>query len=323
MTSEFFLELGMPHLGRNNLSETALLKAIGNDRWKQIQIAGEVPTSLIRDDAGSRLYATFFFLEVCFTPEHPLAAHGENETMHFVTDLSHYGEVYLDGRHYLAGSPEFWVRSSNVFIYQERGPSKLSMSIPANMQFKAIPELDSQPDSLTLCRLARTKGAFFEPAPGDIDIFEGEREYVYQIDADRDQNGAGLVYFANFITFLDKAERAVLADLTHEMPTMLLDARSTYHRRIGYYGNAQATDQLHVLVRARMRAIESAKHGRLLDMGFDYRIRRSSDQKEILISSCRKVSPLEAGSPEERWFETVSREHVDRINQRTEETHDE
>ncbi|MEP7343646.1 MAG: LnmK family bifunctional acyltransferase/decarboxylase [Gemmatimonadaceae bacterium] len=310
MKSTFSLELGMPHLGRNNLSENALFKAIGNDRWRKIQEAGKVPTSLIRDDAGSRLYATFFFLEVNFTPEHPLAAHGENETIDFVTDLSHYGQVYLDGKHRLVESPEIWIRSSNVFIYQERGPSKLSMSIPANMDFSEIPELDTQPDSLAACRVARTKGAFFDPDVDDVDIFEGEREYIYQIDADRDQNGAGLVYFANFIAFLDQAERGVLTNLRHEIPSSLLDARTTYHRRIGYYGNAQATDRLRILVKARMHARSGGTSGRMLDIGFDYRIRRMSDEKEILVSSSRKVSPMEAGSPDEDWFSAMIAERA-------------
>jgi probable biosynthetic protein (TIGR04098 family) len=306
MTADFVLDLGMPHLGRNNLSENALFKAIGNDRWDKIEEVGGVPTGLIRDDAGSRLYATFFFLEVHFAPERPLAAYGENQTMSFRTDLSHFGQVYLDGRHCLVDDPDLWVRSSNVFIYQERGPSKLSMSIPANMDFTGIPELSALPDSLTLCRLARTTGAFFEPEPEDVDLFEGVREFEYELDADRDMNGAGLVYFANYIAFLDRAERGVLTDLAHPIPASVLDARSTYHRRIGYFGNAQATDTLRVAARARMRSLPSERHGRLIDIGFDYRIIRLSDDKEIAISSCRKVSPMEAGSPDEEWFERMT-----------------
>jgi len=305
MKSEFALDLGMPHLGRNNLSESALFKAIGNDRWRQIQTVGKTPTSLIQDDAGSRLYATFFFLEVNFTPEHPLAAHGENETMSFATDLSHYGQVYLDGKHCLVDAPEFWVRSSNVFIYQAGGPSKLSMSIPANMDFSEIPELPTQPDSLMLCRLARTRGAFFDPESDDVDVFPGEREFTYRLDVDRDLNGAGLVYFANFISFLDIAERGVLTQLDHEVPPSVLDARSTYRRRVGYYGNAQSNDSLRIRVKARMRGLDDARHGRLIDMGFDYRISRASDDKEILISSSRKVSPMPAGSPDAAWFDAM------------------
>ena len=229
MTSEFTFDLGMPHLGRNNLSESALFKAIGNDRWRQIQTVGKTPTSLIQDDAGSRLYATFFFLEVNFTPDHPLAAHGENETMNFTTDLSHYGQVYLDGKHCLANASGFWVRSSNVFIYQAGGPSKLSMSIPANMDFSEIPELATQPDSLMLCRVARTRGAFFDPEPDDIDVFTGERSCPTITRRRPRLNGAGLVYFANFISFLDIAERRAARELDHEIPPSVLDAR----RRIG------------------------------------------------------------------------------------------
>ncbi|HEX9483481.1 MAG TPA: LnmK family bifunctional acyltransferase/decarboxylase [Gemmatimonadaceae bacterium] len=306
MKSQFHLELGMPHLGRNNLSESSLFKAIGNDRWKQIEIAGKVPTSLIQDDAGSRLYATFFFLEVHFAPDHPLAAHGENETLHFDTDLWHCRQVHLDGKHVLTDTPQYWIRSSNVFIYQERGPSKLSISIPANMDFSEIPELDEQPDSLAMCRAARAEGRFFAPEPDDVDVYEGERVFHYTFDQDRDMNGAGLIYFANFISILDASERGVLADLPHQIPQSALDARSTWRRRVGYYGNAPATDSLKVFVKTRIRALPDAQHGRLLDLAFDYRIRRVSDEKEIVVSSCRKVSPMKDGSPEAAWFSAMT-----------------
>jgi probable biosynthetic protein (TIGR04098 family) len=120
-------------------------------------------------------------------------------------------------------------------------------------------------------------------------------------------NGAGLVYFANFIAFLERAERGVLADLPHRPPTDALDARSTYRRRIGYYGNAQASDRLHVFVKTRARALRGSTGQQLLDLGFDYRIRRESDDKEVLISSCRKVSPMEPGSETEQWFRALPR----------------
>jgi probable biosynthetic protein (TIGR04098 family) len=302
MTSRLSLTLGMPHLGRNNLSESALFKTIGDDRWNQIQELGGVPTSRIRDDAGARLYATFFFLELHLSPDHPLSAYGENDALTFVTDLSHYERVYLDGRHVIAGAPDRWIRCSNVFIYQERGPSKLSVSIPATMDFSRVPELETPPDSLDLCREAKAKGAFWEPAPEDMPLFEGKKEYVYEIDADRDLNGAALVYFANFIAFLDRAEREILSSLPEPIPADLLDARSPYRRRVGYFGNAQSTDRLHIALAARANVLRGPD-GRLLDIGMDYQVRRSSDNKEILVSSCRKVSRIAEGSEGERWVQ--------------------
>ena len=299
----------MPHLGRNNLSESAFFKAIGNDRWKQIEQAGAVQSALIRDDAGSRLYATFFFLELNLPRETPLSAYGENDTMRFLANLSHYSKVYVDGWHSLADHPEFGIRSSNVFIYQERGPSKLSLAVPVNMDFSSIPELPAKPDSLDLCRQAKVRGSFFDAAPGDVPLFEGEREVVYQIDADRDLNGAGLVYFANFVSFLDLAERKILSALDEPIPVYLLDARSTYRRRIGYFGNAQSTDCLHILVKAGMQRVRSQTSRGWLDLGFDYRIRRSCDDKEIVISSCRKVVALEPGSEGEKWADNWASRH--------------
>jgi probable biosynthetic protein (TIGR04098 family) len=305
INSRLSVELGMPLLGRRNLSENALLKMIGNHRWAQIQELGGVPTSLIRDDAGSRLYATFYFIELKLCPERPLGAYGENDVLSFTSDLSHYEKVYLDGCHHLDSEGSFTVRSSNVFIYQERGPSKLSLAMPENMDFSRITGLASQPDSLSLCRQAKTQGTFVEPEPDDIPLFEGWRECIYEIDPDRDLNGAGLIYFANFVCFMDFAERRILGSLAVPFPADLLDARSTYLRRIGYYGNAQASDSLSIRMKARMRILESNGDGKILDMGFDYRITRLSDQKEIAISSSRKSAPLQPDSGAEIWLRTV------------------
>lgn len=303
MPNQFSLTLGMPHLGRSNLSESALFKAIGNDRWQHIESLGQTRSALIRDEAGERLYATFFFLELNFSPGMPLSAFGENDSISFDTNLSHYSKVYLDGRYTLAGCPDHWIRASNVFIYQERGPSKLSLAVPVNVDFSGIPELAEQPDSLSLCRQAKARGRFGDAEPEGIELYPGEKEFVYQIDADRDLNGAGLVYFANFISFLDLAERTILSEVDDPVPRSLLDARTTYHRRIGYFGNAQSTDRLHVFVKTRLHNLLNSESKRL-EVAFDYRICRSSDQKEIVISSSRKTISLEkASSTELAWID--------------------
>ena len=301
MSATLTLELGMPHLGRNNLSESGLFKVLGHDRWNRIQTLGGVPTSQIRDDADERLYATFFFLEVHLSPYEPLSIYGENQLVTFKTDLTQYEKIYLDGRYVFDGQPDRWIRCSNVFIYQERGPSKLSISIPATMDFSQIPELPELPDSLGLCRESRGSNSFWPPEPDDRSLFEGGREFVYKIDIDRDLNGAGLVYFANFIAFLDLAEREILSALPDPPPAEILDARSPYKRRSGYFGNAHATDQLHITVTARMRILTERPGDALLDLACDFTIRRSSDKKLIMISSCRKSAPLSPGSENEAW----------------------
>ncbi len=285
MESALSLELGMPHLGRNNLSEDALFKVIGHDRWRMIEEAGRVKSADIRDEEFNRLYATFYFVELALSPERPLSFYGENHQLHFRSDLTHYERVYLDGRYVLTNGGPFSIRASNVFIYQMAGPSKLAMAPPANMSFDAIPQLESQPDSLDLCRAGKESGTFLEGV--NEDLLLGTREVIYHLNPDRDMNGAGLVYFANFICFLDHAEREFLKEF--DIPETLLDLRSTYWRRIGYFGNAKSSEKLHINITARVRPVNP----KVLFMDFDYRLRRSSDGKEIVISSARKVAPLD------------------------------
>jgi probable biosynthetic protein (TIGR04098 family) len=292
---DFVLELGMPLLGRNGLHESSLLKAIGDDRWRELSQLGGVPSSRIRDAFDNRLYATFCFVELNLAPDRPLSSYGENEYLQFSrTPLQHYQRVYLDGAYQLATGP-FAIRCTNVFIYQLAGPQQLKMAQPETLSFDKMVELPTQPDSLDLCRTARDTGTFQEVRSTGIDF--GSHQTTYVLDADRDANGAGLIYFANFVSFLDYADRALLK--MAQLPTPLVDARSTYWRRIGYFGNAQVHDQLQITVSGNA---DTSSEGHLL-LSFDYRVNRLSDGKMILVSSARKSAKLdEAGIA---WFENL------------------
>jgi probable biosynthetic protein (TIGR04098 family) len=292
----FTLELGMPLLGRSGLNESALLKLIGHDRWETLSRVGGVPTSQIRDAFDNRLYATYCFVELALTPERPLSAYDENDIMNFNrSDLSHYSHVYLDGKYVLAEGGPFEIRCTNVFIYQLAGPQQLKMAEPENLNFDAMVELPEQPDSLGLCRAAKIDGTFQAFDLNDADL--GSRQVVYTIDPDRDANGAGLIYFANFVCFLDYAERALLTDC--RMPSELIDARSTYWRRIGYFGNAQVTDQLQIQITGRVGVL----HDSHLLLSFDYLVKRASDGKMILVSSSRKSAKLDDAGRE--WIKSL------------------
>ena len=282
----FTLELGMPLLGRSGLSESPLLKLIGDDRWQEITRLGGVSTSKIRDAFDNRLYATFCFVELSLTPERPLSFYDENDLLNFSrSDLSHYSHMYLDGKYVLAEGGPFEIRCTNVFIYQLAGPQQLKMAEPENLNFDSMPELPAQPDSLNLCRAAKAEGTFQQMDSRHADL--GSRLVTYVIDPDRDANGAGLIYFANFVCFLEYAERALLNDC--QMPSHLIDARSTYWRRLGYFGNAQVTDQLQIQISGRAGVLDDSH----LLLSFDYRVNRASDGKMILISSSRKSAKLD------------------------------
>jgi len=297
LAAEYFtLELGMPMLGRAGLNENALLKLIGHDRWETLSRLGGVRTSQIRDSFDNRLYATYCYVELALAPDRPLSAYDENDSLNFDRgDLCHYSRVYLDGKYVLADGGPFEIRCTNVFIYQLAGPQQLKMAQPDNMNFDGLRELPEQPDSLGLCRAAKNAGTFHTEDFDGVDL--GTRQVTYIIDPDRDANGAGLIYFANFVCFLDYAERALLADC--QLPADLVEARSTYMRKLGYFGNAQVTDQLQIQISAQAAVFKDSH----LLLSFDYRINRASDGKMILVSSSRKSAKLDDAGRE--WFNAL------------------
>jgi hypothetical protein len=69
---------------------------------------------------------------------------------------------------------------------------------------------------------------------------------------------------------------------------------------IGYFGNAEASDSLAIEMKIRAKNVASSEAGPQIDFGFDYRVTRESDNKLIVVSSARKVSPIREEA-EEEW----------------------
>lgn len=287
----FSLTLGMPHLGRNNLSESALYRDLGHARWEHLESLGGTPTAQIVDDQGARLYPTFFFIELDVPPERPLSAYGENARLEFIADLRHHGRTHLDGSFRMI-SGHGTIRLGNVFVHQRHGPAQLAVAFPANVDFTSIPPLAEGLDSLTSCKQARLAGRFDGSRRGDIPLFEGERRFDYCIDPDRDLNGAGLVYFIHYVTILDTAERRILSELECPVPSRLVDSRSTYHRRMAYFGNSADDDTLLIYTRARARRCPEAGKD-CIDIGCEQRIVRRSDGRQIALSASRKIAVVD------------------------------
>src|SRR5205823_1494998 len=211
-------------------------------------------------------YATFYHVDIAFPPSAPPHTFGENDSVVWLGTLGAFGRNILDGRFALhrvaAGAPEPHVRDdepaarllgegvpvirlSNIFIAQEAGPDTLRIGQPANVDFTRIRALDTPPDGYDANRLAREHGRFFD-APAESRPVPRVRVTVeHPIDADRDVNAVGLVYFANFPAFFQAAERRALAALpAGGLPGPWVDRRGTLRRRIGVYGNARFDDRL-------------------------------------------------------------------------------
>jgi acyl carrier protein len=304
--SEF--EVGMPHTGRNNLAETPLLRLVGDLRWRHMSLLTGVPSREVADEAGERLYPTFFYVEVRFPENQPMASYGENDRFTIVSVLRRYGLSFLDGESYLfpADLPAHrkavptsadtaihdgipLLRLSNSFVQQWKGAEWLKRSRPANPGFQRIPEVAEIPDSYGETMERKDGGHFFLPDHRYVSVLRGASA-TYEIDRDRDLNGAGLLYFANYPSFLDVCERRLLSD---RVDHPLLDRRTLVHRKSAYLGNATADDALRVEVDAWVEntlldavADPDIAPVRLL---LNFRMLRASDGRVIMVSSARKV----------------------------------
>lgn len=303
------LEVGMPLTGRNNLGESPLLKVIGDQRWQHVSLFSGVPSKLLTDDTGERLYATFFYVEANFSEEAPMARFGENDSLRIVSSLKSYGGGVLDGYHWLLPSPMTelpadptasgipYFRTSNIFVKMLQGAQWLKKSKPAQAGIDRIPQLDALPDSAELSKQADANDTFEPPPAGWISLSDAPVEIEYDIIPDRDLNGAGLLYFANYPQILDILERRVLQErLAVCLPEAVVDQRTLVKRQSAYLSNASQSDRLRVKVRVYAEnpfapaAGKPAKpEERRINLWLNFVMKRCSDDRKMMVCTARKT----------------------------------
>jgi probable biosynthetic protein (TIGR04098 family) len=295
------LEIGMPLTGRNNLAETPLLQYLGDLRWRHVSEIVGVPSREIADDDGERLYATFFYVEVGFPESRPMASFGENDKFTVWSSVARYGTSMVDGVSYLvpghahapvtfttvqeavdAGIPA--VRLSNIFVRQFEGAQWLKKGRPAHANFTKIPVLANPPDSYEATKDAERAGRFDAPGSDWTAMTDGPVSRDYKLVPDRDLNGAGLVYFANYPMFVDICERDVLASCREPLTDAAIDRRTLVRRRSAYLNNASSRDTLRVEIEPWKRREGDATH-----IHINARMFRRSDDRLMMVSTATKV----------------------------------
>jgi len=275
----FDLTLCLPHTNHRFFSEHLMLKYAGHFQWQAIAAAAGLPLSTLRTTSGGEVYASFYYIEIIVPDDAPLESFRLDDTVRFVVALRSFKNVAFEGRLNFdrperVGDASPFIRFANIFITPEKGNSRLRVAPPAQADFHELPPLPNEENPYHLTRAASESGTL-----GLLDeawLPVTSYEHRYPIDVDRDTNGAGLVYFANYVAFMDTAARLALDDGAPE--------RSLRHRRIAYYGNADVHDTLTIAV----TVLRSAAHPHAL--GFRYVIRRQEDGETICLSEAIKAT---------------------------------
>lgn len=296
------LTLGLPHTNYRGLSEPLLLMHAGHFQWTSIASKIGIPLSRLRTPSGGEVYAAFYYIEERFPEETPLESFGLDDVVRFAIALRSFKNIAVEGRIIFdspdrmsesaevesALSPEAtdvrhpFIRFGNIFITPVKGNSVLRVAPPVAADFSVFRPLPNDENPYHLTRAA-SEGLGL----GVLDdswLLVGTFEHTYAIDLDRDTNGAGLVYFANYVAFMDSAERRALEHFALDSPAG--DAGySVRHRRIAYYGNADVADTIHV----RVTVLRNDRCPGWI--GFRYAIERQEDRQTICLSEAVKAAP--------------------------------
>jgi probable biosynthetic protein (TIGR04098 family) len=302
------LTLGLPHTNHRFLSEHLLLKYAGHFQWLSIAAAAGTPLSRLRAADGGEVYASFYFIEERVPERAALESFRLDDKVRFAVSLRASKNIAIEGR-LVFDRPERLVEGSrleellmegpaqtdfpsirfaNIFISPTQGNSRLRVAPPAGADFSQLPPLPNEENPYHLTQAAAESGML-----GLLDsqwLALGSYEHSYPIDVDRDTNGAGLVYFANYVAFMDTAERLALgAAVDGGISAEAAAGRSLRHRRIAYYGNADVSDTLTVRVKIMRKPSQPDL------VGFHYAIERREDGQRICLSEAIKALPHEPG----------------------------
>ena len=303
---EYDLTVGLPHTNQGGLADHLLMMHAGYLQWASIARAIGTPLSALRTLSGGEVYATFYFIETRFPPGRPITTFKLDDRLRFAVFLRAFKNIAIEGRilfdheDRLAptlagpdGEPDVdaarhpSIRFGNIFITPEAGNSLLRVAPPANAQFASLPRLPNDQNPYHLTKVAQDTACLgvLDETWTCVDERPGF-DVAYTIDPDRDTNGAGLVYFANYIVFMDSAERvAIGANATGRFNAAEIAGRALTWRRVAYYGNVAVTDTIRTTVSLFVQPGDDRA------LGVRYAIRREEDGRLICLSEAIKVLP--------------------------------
>lgn len=290
-TQTFRLVVGLPQTNRDGLAEHLLLMHAGHLYWSAIARAIGRKLSALRSASRDEIYATFYFIEEDFPADTPISTFRLDDELRLVVGLRAFKGLALEGRivfnhaRRLAGrAPPLvagrhpFVRLATIFTERTSGNRRLKVAAPADADFSALPPLPDRENAFHLTRSAE--------ASGELGLIDGawarlgERpwEMRYTIDPDRDTNGAGLVYFANYAVFINVAEREALYGMAEATLVRSHVGRDVRQRRLAYYGNAEPNEVLRIEAEVFGRSDQAGA------VAVRCRVRREADDRLICLS---------------------------------------
>jgi len=229
------IEIGMPQLANNSLSENWLLKYIGNAHWQLITKGFKLRSSEFKDDKGNRLYATFVRINYSISALNKFL---ENETIEFRSTIKSFGNsTFISKVKGVSKNKTVNALLATTFAVRENENNKIINKSKPKKKINGIKQLMKIPVFLTDYRLIR-KGELNKIATvnGDFKITDTvlyKCEYI--INPYYDINGVGLLYYASY---------PIISDICILKFNFNFIEYNTVFRDIFYFANANKNEKI-------------------------------------------------------------------------------
>jgi probable biosynthetic protein (TIGR04099 family) len=197
--------IGMPHLTPFGLSETWLLKELAHRHWLMLGLALGLDDADFRDSNGHEVYAAICASAIRAAD---LGAVSANDILTVRSTMSVVSRTRMSSLHHLAidGRPIGEVELISAFVHRADGSrnGKVARVLSSNYEALEAPVRHSDlAERSSMIRRGQFEMAGF--ASPDRQVLD---RYVFRPAQLQDFNGAGLFYFANYQSVIDRAFEA-------------------------------------------------------------------------------------------------------------------
>lgn len=237
------IEIGMPEMTMQGLSENWLFKKLGAVHWKLISQAFNTPSSGLVDESGNRLYASF--VRITIEGSNSLENIDENDTCTLTATINRYGTnmLFSDIR---LDHPRSTYDCKMITMFSSRkqiNNNDLQRST-ISTKIKGIDTTTEMPDHALEYRQLKkevidhiTLNRFEFPLSDRIKF-----STAYTINPFYDVNGLNLLYFASYPTITDYTECLYFKEIKG-LENWHNDFY-TQSRDIFYYANCNPTQKI-------------------------------------------------------------------------------
>lgn len=237
LTNTESIEIRMPQMANSALSESWLLKYLGDKHWFLLSEGFNKKSSEFIDDNGNRLYATFVKINYS-TPA--LNIFKENETIKFNSKIEGFGSnTFISSINGKSSDNEINATLLTTFSIRVNDNNNEIDKGNVDLIPNRIGQLSKTPIHLNDYRLLR-KGLLDE-IPSGFGVFPNTDNVVFTCEYDvnpyYDINGVGLLYFAAYPIVSDSCCLKYFNDQKS-------CSNQTIYRDIFYFANCNPTDKI-------------------------------------------------------------------------------